>query len=144
MGHLCFDWTIPPDHMLEKAKAGAGLKGLSLPEKSQPHWGRGKYTGQGSPLPSTEPACSQRGWSGRGLHPARAGSCRPSSPLLGRGGRMEGEGPTQTTEGGRHTIKVRTGHQTYHPGLHYTGLKPGQQTVHGRGPLADRLSSLSL
>lgn len=35
MGHLCFDWSIPSDHMLEKAKAGAGLKGLSFPE--EPH-----------------------------------------------------------------------------------------------------------
>lgn len=58
MGHLCFDWSVPSDHMLEKAKAGAGFKGLSFPEEPHP-LGVGTNTSTQDRdhfLPATEPA----------------------------------------------------------------------------------------
>lgn len=54
MGHLCFDWTIPSDHVLEKEK-----------QEQSRH------------------LCALEGAGGEGPDPARVGSCRPSSPLLG-------------------------------------------------------------
>lgn len=63
MGHLCFDWSIPSDHMLGKAKAGAGLSALFFPEEPYPQGWEGRESinildRDHFPVPATEPACS--------------------------------------------------------------------------------------
>lgn len=56
MGHLCFDWAVPSDHMLEKAKAESrGLNYLFL-KKSHRHAGE-KVHRAGNELPSTPRDC---------------------------------------------------------------------------------------
>lgn len=46
MGHLCFDWSIPSDHMLEKERQEQA-QCTGFPKESCVWWGEGGKLGKG-------------------------------------------------------------------------------------------------
>lgn len=132
MGHLCFDWTIPSDHMLEKerqeqaqsflkSRVGKGVQGSGC---------KYKHAAQGS-FPSSHGARTLL--SGRGRDSARAGPHRPSSPLLGRGSATENVLNLRHQRWGRHTGQETPARLAPHR------TKAKHQWAHGKGTLVDRL-----